>query len=242
MWRARSARLQKPVNEMTLPGWVILAASVASSTAISCTGQIQNLSCLPVFSSEPATRQKCYCTERCPSLQTLRDTCSSGQLQTDPCGICLQCAPGHGELCGGFANSEGVCAGGLGCLVRYQPGWETEHNKTGTCVTEQGAECRKPQSGVSCRPGQLGVPSDFVFCPICAGGLSAGVSTGTGRGSTGTDSVSTGTGKGSTGTSSDRTTSSRPQSKGSLADSVLGTLGSLGQRVRVAVLAGTGGK
>ena len=70
-----------------------------------------------------------------------------------------------GEQCGGFGNAAGVCSGGLGCLVRYQPGLETEHNKTGTCVTEQGEECSNPKSGVSCRPGQLGVPSDFVFCP-----------------------------------------------------------------------------
>merc|ERR1712032_1747313 len=58
-------------------------------------------------------------------------------------------------------------SGGLGCLVRYQPGRETEHNKTGTCVTEQGKECSNPKSGVSCRPGQIGVPSDFVFCSNC---------------------------------------------------------------------------
>ena len=42
---------------------------------------------------------------------------------------------------------------------------EAEHNKTGICVTEQGEECKNVKSGVSCRPGQLGIPSDFVFCP-----------------------------------------------------------------------------
>ena len=31
----------------------------------------------------------------------------------------------------------GVCAGGLGCLVKYRPGLESEHNSTGVCVTEQ---------------------------------------------------------------------------------------------------------
>ena len=89
-----------------------------------------------------------------------RNSCQSGQLQTDPCGICLQCAPGvcsfflasanfstaicdiekysrtmrssgliswwgificlifqYGETCGGFGNADGVCSGGLGCLV-----------------------------------------------------------------------------------------------------------------------------
>jgi len=59
----------------------------------------------------------------------------------------------------------GVCAGGLGCLVKYRPGLESEHNSTGVCVTEQGAECKDTGSGVSCRPGQLGIPSEFVFCP-----------------------------------------------------------------------------
>ena len=58
-----------------------------------------------------------------------------------------------------------MCAGGLGCLIKYNPGQESEHNKTGTCVTEQGAECSDVKSGVSCRPGQIGVPSEFVFCP-----------------------------------------------------------------------------
>lgn len=142
-----------------------LGSLIVRSYAISCTSELQSLSCLPVFSHTPANIPKCYCTSNCPDIQTLRDTCFSGQLQTDPCGICLQCAPGFGEQCGGFGNAAGVCSGGLGCLVRYQPGLETEHNKTGTCVTEQGEECSNPKSGVSCRPGQLGVPSDFVFCP-----------------------------------------------------------------------------
>ena len=26
----------------------------------------------------------------------------------------------YGEKCGGFANAEGVCSGGLGCLVSFQ--------------------------------------------------------------------------------------------------------------------------
>lgn len=142
-----------------------LCSLTVRSYAISCTSELQSLSCLPVFSHTPASLPKCYCTPQCPDIQTLRDTCFSGQLQTDPCGICLQCAPGFGEQCGGFGNAAGVCSGGLGCLVRYQPGLETEHNKTGTCVTEQGEECSNPKSGVSCRPGQLGVPTDFVFCP-----------------------------------------------------------------------------
>merc|ERR1712127_946690 len=36
--------------------------------------------------------------------------------------------------------------------------------------TEQGKACKDPGSGVSCRPGQIGVPSDFVFCPSCSKG------------------------------------------------------------------------
>jgi len=145
--------------------WASLLLTLPHTRALSCTSELLELGCLPVFSHSPSTLSKCYCTSRCPSIEQLRNTCFSGQLQTDPCGICLQCAPGYGETCGGFGNSEGTCSGGLGCLVRYEPGREVEHNKTGTCVTEQGEECRKPKSGVSCRPGQIGVPADFVFCP-----------------------------------------------------------------------------
>jgi len=150
-------------------GGVVLIISLltGSSTSLSCTSELQTLDCLPVFTHTPTSLTKCYCTLRCPSLEMLRNSCQSGQLQIDPCGICLQCAPGYGEKCGGFGNADGVCSGGLGCLVRYQPGRETEHNKTGTCVTEQGKECSNPKSGVSCRPGQIGVPSDFVFCSKC---------------------------------------------------------------------------
>merc|ERR1712037_612052 len=115
----------------------VISLLVVSSTGLSCTNELQNLDCLPVFTHNPSSLTKCYCTSRCPSLETLRNSCQSGQLQTDPCGICLQCAPGYGETCGGFGNADGVCSGGLGCLVKYQPGRETEHNKTGTCVTEQ---------------------------------------------------------------------------------------------------------
>ena len=49
--------------------------------------------------------------------------------------------------------------------MKYNPRVEAEHNKTGKCVVEQGQDCQNVGSGVSCRPGQLGVPSDFVFCP-----------------------------------------------------------------------------
>merc|ERR1712115_236500 len=144
---------------------VLLSSLLVGCDAISCTSKLQSLSCLPVFSHSPTSLQKCYCTSTCPDIESLRHSCFSGQLQTDPCGVCLQCAPGFGEKCGGFGNAEGVCAGGLGCLIRYQPGVESEQNKTGECVTEQREECSNPRSGVSCRPGQLGVPSDFVFCP-----------------------------------------------------------------------------
>jgi len=147
--------------------FVIFGLLNRSGHCLSCTSELQSLDCLPVFTHSPASLSKCYCTSRCPSLDNLRNSCSSGQLQLDPCGICLQCSPGYGEKCGGFANAEGVCSGGLGCLIKYQPGRETEHNKTGTCVTEQGDACSSPKAGVSCRPGQIGVPSDFVFCPSC---------------------------------------------------------------------------
>jgi len=143
----------------------ILSYLVCMSKSLSCTSELQSLSCLPAFTHTPDNLNKCYCTSKCPDIETLRETCFSGQLQTDPCGVCLQCAPGFGEKCGGWANSEGVCAGGLGCLIKYRPGIETEHNKTGTCVTEQGEDCSNTGSGVSCRPGQIGVPTDFVFCP-----------------------------------------------------------------------------
>merc|ERR1712243_451215 len=140
---------------------------VPSTVAISCSKQLSSLSCLPVYSHYPQTRDKCYCTSVCPNLETLVSSCSSGQLHQDPCGVCLQCAPGPGQLCGGFANSLGVCAGGINCLINYNPLTESEHNKTGICVTETNKECKSAKTGVSCRPGQLGVPSDFVFCPRC---------------------------------------------------------------------------
>ena len=80
----------------------------------------------------------------------------------------------YGEQCGGWANEAGTCAGGLGCLIRYRPErGESEHNATGKCVTEQGEECSQPGSGVSCRPGQLGIPAEFVFCPRCPATRSA---------------------------------------------------------------------
>jgi len=154
-------------SEMRAALFIIFGLLNRSARSLSCTSELQSLDCLPVFTHSPASLSKCYCTSRCPSLDNLRNSCSSGQLQLDPCGICLQCSPGYGEKCGGFANAEGVCSGGLGCLIKYQPGRETEHNKTGTCVTEQGDACSSPKAGVSCRPGQIGVPSDFVFCPSC---------------------------------------------------------------------------
>jgi len=144
---------------------VLFTFQIKYSSAISCSSILQTLDCLPAFTHQPSHLPKCYCTTLCPDIENLRQSCQSGQLQTDPCGVCLQCAPGFGEKCGGFANEAGVCAGSLGCLVEYNPLQEVEHNKTGTCVTEQGAQCKNVKSGVSCRPGQIGVPSDFVFCP-----------------------------------------------------------------------------
>ena len=55
---------------------------------------LQSLDCLPVFSHSPASLRKCYCSPQCPDLRDLSQNCRSGQLQTDPCGVCLQCAPG----------------------------------------------------------------------------------------------------------------------------------------------------
>merc|ERR1712013_93250 len=96
---------------------ILLSSLLAGCDAISCTSKLQSLSCLPVFSHSPTSLQKCYCTSTCPDIESLRHSCFSGQLQTDLCGVCLQCAPGFGEKCGGFGNAEGVCAGGLGCPV-----------------------------------------------------------------------------------------------------------------------------
>lgn len=59
-----------------------------------CCSILQSLDCLPAFTHSPRTLEKCYCSALCPSLDTLRLQCASGQLQTDPCGVCLQCAPG----------------------------------------------------------------------------------------------------------------------------------------------------
>ena len=57
---------------------------------------LQSIDCLPAFTHRPTNLTKCYCSSQCPDLDQLRDTCQSGQLQTDPCGVCLQCAPGVG--------------------------------------------------------------------------------------------------------------------------------------------------
>jgi len=217
---------------------VSLPPSLPSS--FSCSHQIQSVSCLPVFSHHPPTKTKCYCTSICPSLETLVDTCFSGQLQTDPCGLCLQCAPGPGQSCGGFANSQGVCAGGLSCLIKYSPHIETEHNKTGVCVTHTNKECKETKTGVSCRPGQLGVPSDFVFCPVCTGHSVSGDTSTFTDSVTSSDPVSDTMGSSDTVSDSDRRTQ-RHQSPGSLlAGSFLNTLGSLGERVREAVMDTTG--
>merc|ERR1712032_597395 len=86
----------------------VISLLTGSSTSLSCTSELQTLDCLPVFTHSPSSLTKCYCTSRCPSLETLRNSCQSGQLQIDPCGICLQCAPGYGEKCGGFGNADGV--------------------------------------------------------------------------------------------------------------------------------------
>ena len=61
---------------------------------LNCFSILANLDCLPAFTHEPASLVKCYCTSKCPDVETLRQTCASGQLQTDPCGVCLECAPG----------------------------------------------------------------------------------------------------------------------------------------------------
>jgi len=144
---------------------LLILNSVDYCYSLSCTSQLQELSCLPAFSHFPSTRPKCYCTARCPDLEDLQQ-CSSGQLQIDPCGICLECAPGFSDKCGGQNNKDGMCAGGLACLIRYNPAaGEIEHNKTGTCVDASNDECKKFSRTVSCRPGQLGIPGDFPFCP-----------------------------------------------------------------------------
>merc|ERR1712115_14905 len=221
---------------------LLLAVGVCpSTTAISCFKELSSLTCLPVYSHYPDTREKCYCTSKCPNLETLVSTCSSGQLHQDPCGVCLQCAPGPEQTCGGFANSLGVCAGGLNCLIKYSPVTESEHNKTGICVTETNTECKSPKTGVSCRPGQLGVLSDFVFCPRCPSQVSVDTSTVTLDEST-SDSTGSSDSAGDATPQSNRRTHDQ-QSQGSLlGGSLVDTLGILGQRVREAVMDTTGWK
>merc|ERR1712243_144998 len=204
---------------------------VPSTVAISCSKQLSSLSCLPVYSHYPQTRDKCYCTSVCPNLETLVSSCSSGQLHQDPCGVCLQCAPGPGQLCGG----------GLNCLINYSPITESEHNKTGICVTETNKECKSAKTGVSCRPGQLGVPSDFVFCPRCQKQVSVDTSIVT-MDESASDSTGSSDSAGDTTPQSNRRTHDQ-QSQGSLlGGSLVNTLGILGQRVREAVMDTTGWK
>jgi len=148
-----------------IPITLLILNYVDYSSTISCTSQLGELSCLPAFSHHPSSRPKCYCTSRCPSLDDLRN-CPSGQLQHDPCGICLECAPGFGDKCGGLANKDGLCAAGFACLIRFNPAaGEIEHNKTGKCVDASNDQCEGVRRTVSCRPGQLGIPVDFPFCP-----------------------------------------------------------------------------
>merc|ERR1711970_1174950 len=90
----------------------VLVLHVDTVVTLSCGRELTSLKCLPAFTKFPSHRPKCYCTSRCPRLSQL-EFCPSGQLQTDPCGICLECAPGFGNTCGGLNNERGVCAGGL---------------------------------------------------------------------------------------------------------------------------------
>ena len=121
------------IGRIEISGVILLSLLVSSSQGISCTAILQSLDCLPAFSHAPASLTKCYCSSLCPDIESLRQNCPSGQLQTDPCGVCLQCAPGvrsrcvtvkilslfqFGERCGGYANEAGECSGGLGCLIK----------------------------------------------------------------------------------------------------------------------------
>ena len=81
-----------------MPVLIFLILQISGSQAISCTAILQSLDCLPAFTHAPASLTKCYCSSLCPSIEDLRQNCQSGQLQTDPCGVCLQCAPGVSHL------------------------------------------------------------------------------------------------------------------------------------------------
>ena len=76
------------------PVLMFLMLQISGGEAISCTAILQSLDCLPAFTHAPSSLSKCYCSSLCPSIEDLRQNCPSGQLQTDPCGVCLQCAPG----------------------------------------------------------------------------------------------------------------------------------------------------
>ena len=81
-------------GRLEMSSLIILVIQISGSQAISCTAILQSLDCLPAFTHAPSSLAKCYCSSLCPSIEELRQNCPSGQLQTDPCGVCLQCAPG----------------------------------------------------------------------------------------------------------------------------------------------------
>ncbi|TRY63697.1 hypothetical protein TCAL_00392 [Tigriopus californicus] len=143
--------------------------------SISCGRTGPDPECLDVYTHTPRNLPKCYCTDLCADkLSDLVTSCASGQLLADGCGACLICARALGQSCGGSFNVLGVCAGGLSCMVKFNPigadPTAEEHAKVGVCVRDNFHECPKstdkPQKeGVSCRPGRTGILSDALYCP-----------------------------------------------------------------------------
>ena len=62
-----------------------------------------------------------------------------------------------------------MCAGGLSCLIEFDDPAE-EQVKGGVCVPQESPRCprstdRPPKEGVNCRPGQLGIIAEALYCP-----------------------------------------------------------------------------
>jgi len=155
---------------------------VPFSFAVDCGINDRNTRCLDVFSSEPASLPKCYCTDLCEnSLDSLKHDCASGELHQDGCGACLTCAKALGESCGGQFNVFGSCSGGLTCLIDIPKNTSSntserrsvENALTGICVSDRSSQC--PTASVSasafsgsklCRPGRRGIIAEALYCPI----------------------------------------------------------------------------
>ena len=170
------------MNLLTISLWCLtIFGQIYIYSAVDCGINDRNTICLDVFSSEPATLPKCYCTDLCEnSLDFLKHKCASGELHQDGCGACLTCAKALGETCGGQFNVLGSCAGGLTCLIdiprntsrRASEKRLVENAAAGICVSDRSSEC--PTAAVSasafsgsklCRPGRRGIIAEAIYCP-----------------------------------------------------------------------------